>query len=134
MGAAAFGVLSVLEHRHDLSAVVLPMAHAPFVLAIVFLSVVASVLSYLALNRALEVLPVARTAALINSLDRCVRARRGAPPARAVRLGQRRCLGRHPRRHLGRAALRCAGSAGYRRERRTAVPVVNGPAFAPLPV
>ena len=35
-------------------------------LAIVFLSVVASVLSYLALNRALEVLPVARTAALIN--------------------------------------------------------------------
>lgn len=66
MGAAAFGVLSVLEHRHDLSAVVLPMTHAPFVLAIVFLSVVASVLSYLALNRALEVLPVARTAALIN--------------------------------------------------------------------
>ena len=35
-------------------------------LAIVFLSVAASVLSYLALNRALEVLPVARTAALIN--------------------------------------------------------------------
>lgn len=66
MGAAAFGVLSVLEHRHDLSAVVLPMTHAPFALAIVFLSVVASVLSYLALNRALEVLPVARTAALIN--------------------------------------------------------------------
>ena len=59
MGAAAFGVLSVLEHRHDLSAVVLPMTHAPFALAIVFLSVVASVLSYLALNRALEVLPVA---------------------------------------------------------------------------
>ena len=29
MGAAAFGVLSVLEHRHDLSAVVLPMTHAP---------------------------------------------------------------------------------------------------------
>lgn len=52
MGAAAFGVL--------------PMTHAPFALAIVFLSVVASVLSYLALNRALEVLPVARTAALIN--------------------------------------------------------------------
>ena len=45
MGAAAFGVLSVLEHRHDLSAVVLPMTHAPFALAIVFLSVVASVLS-----------------------------------------------------------------------------------------
>ena len=66
MGAAAFGVLSVLEHRHDLNAVVLPMTHAPFALAIVFLSVVASVLSYLALNRALEVLPVARTAALIN--------------------------------------------------------------------
>ena len=66
MGAAAFFVLSVLEHRHDLSAVVLPMTHAPFVLAIVFLSVVASVLSYLALNRALEVLPVARTAALIT--------------------------------------------------------------------
>ena len=66
MGAAAFGVLSVLEHRHDLSAVVLPMTHTPFALAIVFLSVVASVLSYLALNRALEVLPVARTAALIN--------------------------------------------------------------------
>ena len=66
MGAAAFFVLSVLEHRRDLSAVVLPMTHAPFALAIVFLSVVASVLSYLALNRALEVLPVARTAALIN--------------------------------------------------------------------
>ena len=65
MGAAAFFVLSVLDHRHDLSAV--PMTHAPFALAIVFLSVVASVLSYLALNRALEVLPVARTAALINS-------------------------------------------------------------------
>ena len=42
------------------------MTHTPFALAIVFLSVVASVLSYLALNRALEVLPVARTAALIN--------------------------------------------------------------------
>ena len=66
MGAAAFGVLSLLEHRHDLSAVVQPMTHAPFVLAILFLSVVASVLSYLALNRALEVLPVARTAVLIN--------------------------------------------------------------------
>ena len=66
VGAAAFGVLSLLEHRHDLSAVVQPMTHAPFVLAILFLSVVASVLSYLALNRALEVLPVARTAALIN--------------------------------------------------------------------
>lgn len=42
------------------------MTHAPFVLAILFLSVVASVLSYIALNRALEVLPVARTAVLIN--------------------------------------------------------------------
>ena len=66
MGAAAFGVLSLLEHRNDLSAVVQPMTHAPFVLAILFLSVVASVLSYIALNRALEVLPVARTAVLIN--------------------------------------------------------------------
>ena len=66
MGAAAFGVLSLLEHRHDLSAVVQPMTHAPFVLAILFLSVVASVLSYIALNRALEVLPVARAAVLIN--------------------------------------------------------------------
>ena len=58
MGMVAFGVLSLLEHRHDLSAVVQPMTHAPFVLA--------SVLSYIALNRALEVLPVARTAVLIN--------------------------------------------------------------------
>ena len=66
MGAAAFGVLSLLEHRHDLSAVVQPVTHAPFVLAILFLSVVASVLSYIALNRALEVLPIARTAVLIN--------------------------------------------------------------------
>ena len=66
MGAVSFGVLSLLEHRHDLSAVVQPMTHAPFVLAILFLSVVASVLSYIALNRALEVLPVARTAVLIN--------------------------------------------------------------------
>ncbi len=66
MGAAAFGVLSLLEHRNDLSAVVQPMTHAPFVLAILFLSVMASVLSYIALNRALEVLPVARTAVLIN--------------------------------------------------------------------
>ena len=66
MGTVSFGALSLLEHRHDLSAVVQPMTHAPFVLAILFLSVVASVLSYLALNRALEVLPVARTAALIN--------------------------------------------------------------------
>ena len=66
MGAAAFGVLSLLEHRNDLRAVVQPMTHAPFVLAILFLSVVASVLSYIALNRALEVLPVARTAVLIN--------------------------------------------------------------------
>ena len=62
----AFGVLSLLEHRNDLRAVVQPMTHAPFVLAILFLSVVASVLSYIALNRALEVLPVARTAVLIN--------------------------------------------------------------------
>lgn len=66
MGAAAFGVLSLLEHRHDLNAVVQPMTHAPFVLAILFLSVVASVLSYIALNRALEVLPVARAAVLTN--------------------------------------------------------------------
>lgn len=66
MGTVSFGVLSLLEHRHDLSAVVQPMTHAPFVLAILFLSVVASVLSYIALNRALEVLPVARTAVLIN--------------------------------------------------------------------
>lgn len=36
MGAAAFGVLSLLEHRHDLRAVVQPMTHAPFVLAIRF--------------------------------------------------------------------------------------------------
>lgn len=36
MGTVSFGVLSLLEHRHDLSAVVQPMTHAPFVLAILF--------------------------------------------------------------------------------------------------
>lgn len=71
MGAAAFGVLSVLEHRHDLNAVVLPMTHAPFALAIVFLSVVASVLSYLALNRALEVLPSRAPQRLSTSRPLC---------------------------------------------------------------
>ena len=67
MGAAAFGVLSVLRApARPERCRAADDAHAPFALAIVFLSVVASVLSYLALNRALEVLPVARTAALIN--------------------------------------------------------------------
>ena len=111
MGAAAFGVLSVLEHRHDLSAVVLPMTHAPFALAIVFLSVVASVLSPRAQPGTGGAARRTHRSAH-QLLDRRVRARRSAPPARAVRLGQRRGLGRHPRRHLGRAALRRAGTAG----------------------
>lgn len=92
-----------------------------------FLSVVASVLSYLALNRALEVLPVARTAALIN-FSTVVSVLAGVLLLREP-FGwvSAAASGSHPRRHLGRAALRCAGSAGYRREHRTAVPVVNGP-------
>lgn len=124
MGAAAFGVLSLLEHRNDLSAVVQPMTHAPFVLAILFLSVMASVLSYIALNRALEVLPVARTAVLIN-LSTVVSVLTGrAHSARAVRLDQRRGLGRHSCRHLGRAALRRADADAHRGQ-RAAVPVMS---------
>lgn len=48
MGAAAFGVLSVLEHRHDLSAVVLPVARTA---ALINFSTVVSVLAGVLLLR-----------------------------------------------------------------------------------
>ena len=106
------------------------MTHAPFALAIVFLSVVASVLSYLALNRALEVLPVRATAALIN-FSTVVSVLAGvlllrepfgwvSAVASAVILVGIWGVRASPR-------PRC----GYRRERRTAVPVVNGPGLCP---
>ncbi len=113
------GCYLVLEHRHDLSAVVLPMTHAPFVLAIVFLSVVARCCPTLRSTGRRRCCLVARTAALIN-FDRCVRARRGAPPARLFDLAAL-LPGCHPCRHwacsaAALAVLDTAESAG------TAVP------------
>lgn len=68
MGVAAvvFTVIALIQTRNDLSRYIEPLAHPEFILSILYLSVLSSVVAFMALNYANGVLPVARTTSFAN--------------------------------------------------------------------
>lgn len=66
VAAVAFTAMALLECRSNLSMLLAPLHSARFVAAIVYLSVLSSVVAFLFINYASSTLPVARTAAFCN--------------------------------------------------------------------
>ena len=66
VAAVVFTAMAMIECRADLSMLLAPLRSARFVAAIVYLSVLSSVVAFLLLNYASSTLPVARTAAFCN--------------------------------------------------------------------
>ena len=66
MGAVFFTALALMENAGNPSALIEPLAHKDFVLAVLYLSVFASVLGYTLFNYAIAYAPVARVVILVN--------------------------------------------------------------------
>ena len=66
MGAVFFTLLALIENRGDPAAILAPAAHSDFVLAVLFLSVFASVIGYTLINYAIAYAPVAKVVILVN--------------------------------------------------------------------
>jgi len=66
VAAAVFTVLAVLECRSDWAQLLAPMASSTFLAAIVYLSVLSSIMAFLFINFASNTLPVAKTTAFCN--------------------------------------------------------------------
>lgn len=66
MGAVFFTVLAVMENIENPAALIAPLAHRDFILAVLYLSVFASVLGYTLFNYAIAYAPVAKVVILVN--------------------------------------------------------------------
>ena len=66
VAALCFTVLALFETRFDARILLAPLAHARFIIAILYISVVSSVLAFLMINYASNTLPVAKTTAFCN--------------------------------------------------------------------
>ena len=66
MAAVVFGALAVWDCRNDLSLLIAPLSSLPFMMSVLYLSVVSSNVAFLALNFANSVLPVARVTSFCN--------------------------------------------------------------------
>ena len=66
MGAVFFTLLALIENRGNPAAILAPAAHPDFVLAVLFLSVFASVVGYTLINYAIAYAPVAKVVILVN--------------------------------------------------------------------
>lgn len=65
-GALVFPLWAMLENRQDLSLMIAPLKEPNFLVAILFLSVLSTVLAYLGMNYAASYLPAARYSAFTN--------------------------------------------------------------------
>ncbi|MBQ7785768.1 MAG: DMT family transporter [Clostridia bacterium] len=66
IAAVSFTVLAVISTKGDMKALLAPAGNMQFIMAIVYLSIVSSVLAFLMLNYANNYLPVAKTTAFCN--------------------------------------------------------------------
>ena len=66
VAAATFTAFAVVECRGDLAQLLAPMASSTFLTAIVYLSVLSSIMAFLFINFASNTLPVAKTTAFCN--------------------------------------------------------------------
>lgn len=66
IAAIAFTLLAVWDCRNDLSQLLQPLFSLPFMLSVLYLSVISSNVAFLALNYANSVLPVARVTSFCN--------------------------------------------------------------------
>jgi drug/metabolite transporter (DMT)-like permease len=68
VGAACFSALAVVQcaNQGNIAALVEPFAHPQFLLAVVYLGILASVVAYFAINKALPLLGAGRTSAFAN--------------------------------------------------------------------
>lgn len=66
MGALVFSALAVIECRQDVSLLLAPLQSTPFLLSMLYLSLLSSILAFLCLNFAATTLPVRKTTAFCN--------------------------------------------------------------------
>ena len=66
VAAAVFTLLAVIECRHEPTRLLVPLANGTFMLAMLYLSVLSSIVAFLMINFASNTLPVAKTTAFCN--------------------------------------------------------------------